>query len=225
MVKRLDECYGRLRDALKSLALLEDTILLFVTDHGCHFKTRNSEYKRSGHESSIRIPCVATGPGFDGGGRVRNLISLIDLPPTLLDAAGIGVPAHFQGRSACPIIWDKKAEWPDDVYVQISEDVIARTLRTDRFKYIVTGEGDPVKEPASGTYVETELYDLQADPYELYNLVRHESHSKLRDVMRKKLLARMEAAGEKIPAILPPDSLVKPGQKVLYDHELPAVER
>ncbi|MEG0902400.1 MAG: sulfatase-like hydrolase/transferase, partial [Clostridia bacterium] len=52
MCKKLDEAYGRIQDALKSLGLAEDTIVLFATDHGCHFKTRNGEYKRSGHESS-----------------------------------------------------------------------------------------------------------------------------------------------------------------------------
>ena len=86
MVKRLDEALGRLRDALKSLALSENTVLLFTSDHGCHFKTRNSEYKRSCHESSVHVPTALYGPGFEGGGRVDELVSLIDLPPTLLDA-------------------------------------------------------------------------------------------------------------------------------------------
>ena len=54
MIKRLDEAYGRLLDSLKSLGLLEDTIVLFTSDHACHFRTRNKEYKRSCHESSIR---------------------------------------------------------------------------------------------------------------------------------------------------------------------------
>ena len=64
MVKRLDEAYGRLHDALKSLELDDDTIVLFTSDHGCHFKTRNNEYKRSCHESSIRVPTVLAGLVF-----------------------------------------------------------------------------------------------------------------------------------------------------------------
>ena len=71
MVKRLDEALGRVMDALKSLGLADDTILLFTSDHGSHFKTRNAEYKRSGHESSVRVPTFLTGPGFLGGGQVR----------------------------------------------------------------------------------------------------------------------------------------------------------
>ena len=103
MVKRLDEAYGRLHDALKSLALADDTIVLFTSDHGCHFKTRNSEYKRSCHESSIRVPTVLTGPGFRGG-QLQELVSLIDLPPTLLDAAGLEIPDQMQGRSLMPLL-------------------------------------------------------------------------------------------------------------------------
>jgi arylsulfatase A-like enzyme len=92
MVKRLDEAFGRLLDAVKSLGLANDTIVLFTSDHACHFKTRNSEYKRSCHESSIRVPTALIGPGFDSRGQIRELVSLIDLPPTLLNAAGIHVP-------------------------------------------------------------------------------------------------------------------------------------
>ncbi|HUX22687.1 MAG TPA: sulfatase-like hydrolase/transferase, partial [Spirochaetia bacterium] len=59
MVKKLDEAFGRTMDALKSLSLLEDTIVWYTADHGCHFKTRNNEYKRSCHEASIHIPSAA----------------------------------------------------------------------------------------------------------------------------------------------------------------------
>ena len=113
MVKRLDEALGRLLDALKSLDLLDNTILLFTSDHGCHFKTRNAEYKRSCHESSIRIPTALHGPGFDAGGQLQQLISLVDLPPTLLDAAGIPVPKEMQGRSILPLTRGETEGWPE----------------------------------------------------------------------------------------------------------------
>ena len=104
MVKRLDDCLGRIRDALKSLGQLENTVILFLSDHGCHFKTRNGEYKRSGHEASIRIPMMAHGGPFTGGGRVDALASLVDVAPTLLDAAGVEPPAEMQGRSLLPLV-------------------------------------------------------------------------------------------------------------------------
>ena len=104
MIKRLDEAYGRLLDALKSLGLLEDTIVLFTSDHACHFRTRNREYKRSCHESSIRVPTVLTGGPFTGGGTLGELVSLVDLPPTLLDGAGLEIPDQMSGRSVLPIL-------------------------------------------------------------------------------------------------------------------------
>ena len=66
-VKRLDEGFGRILDVLKSLKLTDDTIVLYTADHANHFKTRNSEYKRSCHDNSLRIPGAATGPGLHGG--------------------------------------------------------------------------------------------------------------------------------------------------------------
>lgn len=199
MVKRLDEAYGRLHDALKSLNLDEDTIVLFTSDHGCHFKTRNGEYKRSCHESSIRVPTVLTGPGFRGGGQVSELVSLIDLPPTLLDAAGIDVPKHMQGRSLMSLLNGTSAEWPEDVFVQISEAQTGRAVRTKRWKYGV----DAPRESGIGsdTYVEQYLYDLQADPYELNNLVGHQSHASVAEVMSQRLVRRMREAGEDEPKI------------------------
>ncbi|MFW5883622.1 MAG: sulfatase-like hydrolase/transferase, partial [Verrucomicrobiota bacterium] len=98
MVKRIDEAFGRLMDALISRRLHKKTIILFTSDHGNHFKTRNIEYKRSAHEASIRVPCVLAGPGFRGGGQLESLTSLIDMPPTLLDAAGVSVPETMHGQ-------------------------------------------------------------------------------------------------------------------------------
>ena len=97
MVKRLDEALGRIRDALKSLDLADDTVILFTSDHGNHFKTRNKEYKRSCHESSVRVPTALCGPGFDGRGRVNELVSLLDLPPTLAGRGGHSRPRHDGG--------------------------------------------------------------------------------------------------------------------------------
>ena len=203
MVKRLDEAYGRLHDALKSLAMDEDTIVLFTSDHGCHFKTRNGEYKRSCHESSIRVPTAFTGPGFRGGGQLKELISLIDLPPTLLDAAGLELPEHMQGQSLMPLVRDNDADWPEEVFVQISEAQVGRAVRTQRWKYGVDAPEAHGKGVAGADqYEEQYLYDLQADPYELNNLIGLESHREVAQIMKERLLRRMQLAGEVPPSII-----------------------
>jgi arylsulfatase A-like enzyme len=221
MVKRLDEAYGRLLDALKSLNLMDNTIVLFTSDHGCHFKTRNNEYKRSCHESSIRVPTVFSGPGFRGGGHIHDLVSLIDLPPTLLDAAGIPVPEEMQGRSIMPLIrGGSDAERPDDIYVQISESHVGRALRTRRWKYAVTADDiEGNSGPGASAYAESHLYDLEVDPYELRNLIGSESHRELCDRLGARLVERMVAAGEPI-AEIHPASPARIMQAKLTDAEL-----
>ena len=202
LVKRLDEAFGRVLDALESLGLRENTIVLFTSDHGSHFKTRNNEYKRSCHESSIRVPTALQGPGFEGGGQIQQLISLVDLPPTLLDAAGLPVPPDMDGRSILPLIRRESVEWRDEVFVQISEAQVGRAVRTSRWKYSVSApDADGNAVSAVDHYVEEFLYDLKADPYELRNLIGLESHQKVAGVMRERLVRRMVEAGEAEPTI------------------------
>lgn len=229
MVRRLDEAFGRLLDALRSLNLLDDTIVLFTSDHGCHFKTRNAEYKRSCHEASIRVPTALRGPGFDGGGQIRELVSLIDLPPTLLDAAGLPVPPAMQGRSILALLRGAThpggypADWPDDVFVQISESQVGRAVRTRRWKYSVVAPGlDGNAAPAADAYTEEYLYDLLADPHELVNLAGAASHRAVADALRARLLARMVAAGEAAPTIAAAPPRDVPGQRRVLPEEVSA---
>lgn len=202
MVKRLDEALGRLLDALRSLGLREKTIVLFTSDHACHFKTRNSEYKRSCHDSSIRVPTALSGPGFEGGGQVRELVSLIDLPPTLLDVAGIPVPPKMQGRSILPLLSGGDHQWPEEVFVQISESEVGRAVRTHRWKYSVYApDKDGGRDSGSDHYAEEHLYDLKSDPHELADLIGTDSLADVTAVMRERLCRRMAEAGEPVPTI------------------------
>ena len=206
MVARLDEAFGRLCDALISLGLDDRTIVLFTSDHGCHFKTRNGEYKRSGHDASIHVPAVLQGPGFQGGGALPQLVSLVDLPPTLLQACGLPVPPSMQGRSILPLLRRDPAAtaaWPADVFVQISESQVGRAVRTRRWKYGVHApDRNGGRDPDASRYVEEYLYDLEADPYELTNLLGLESHAAVTAVLRERLLRRMAEAGEARPEIV-----------------------
>lgn len=207
MIKRIDEGLGRILDALTSLGQRENTILLFTSDHGNHFKTRNGEYKRSCHDASIRVPTVFAGPGFDGGGTVRRLTSLVDLPATLLDAAGLPVPDDAQGRSLLPLLRGSQQPWPEEVLVQISESQTGRAVRTRRWKYSVRcpdkdAAGNPVSRASAETYMDDCLYDLQADPWEMTNLAGYTSHQQVVKIMRERLVRRMTAIGETAPKFL-----------------------
>ncbi|MCY4021340.1 MAG: sulfatase-like hydrolase/transferase [Chloroflexi bacterium] len=220
MVKRLDEALGRLIDALISLDMLDNTVILFTSDHGCHFRTRNAEYKRSPHESSIRVPTAFYGGPFVGGGRISQLVSLIDLPPTLLDAAGIVVPDHMRGRSILPLVRGDDVEWPDEVFLQMSESQLGRAIRSKRWKYAVSApEKSGWDDAGSDSYVESELYDLFADPEELRNLAGYESHRDLCDGLRARLIKRMILAGEDEPVIEPAPLQPGAGQQLVVSAE------
>jgi arylsulfatase A-like enzyme len=200
MIKRLDEAFGRLLDVLTSLSLADDTIVVFTSDHGNHFRTRNAEYKRSCHESSVHVPLAACGPGFNAGGRIERLVSLVDLAPTILDAAGIAIPPTMQGHSAMPLLRREETEWQDDVFIQISEAQVGRAIRTKRWKYSVSAPGlDGNTVPDAAEYAEEFLYDLDADPYELTNLIGYDSHLEVASRMRARLLDRIRAVEGKTP--------------------------
>ncbi len=191
--ERLDECYGRVLGALDAAGILDETVVLFVSDHGSHFRTRNGEYKRSCHESSVRVPMVFRGPGFDGGNRVSTPVSLLDVPPTLLDAAGIDVPEPMAGESILPFVGDGPE--PDRaVFIQTSEAQVGRALRTDRWKYSVYApDADSHETPQPDEYVERYLYDLAADPYEETNLVGRADYEDVATDLRRRLRERVEA--------------------------------
>lgn len=221
MVKRLDEAYGRLLDALESLGLADNTIVLFTSDHGNHFKTRNDEYKRSVHDASLRVPTVFTGPGFVGGRQVQELVSILDLHATLLEAAGLEVPDYVQGRSIFPLLRGDGVGWHNEVFFQISESEVGRGLRTKRWKYgVVAPDADPWNASFSHRYVEAYLYDLKHDPYELFNLAGQASHHDISHQLRARLLQRMREAGEPEAVIEPAPPRPRYGQREVLPGDL-----
>lgn len=205
MIKRLDEALGRTMDALESLGMAENTIVAFISDHGCHFKTRNGEYKRSAHESSIRVPFAIWGPKWNGGGERLEAANLVDLMPTLLDSAGIDIPESVEGRSLLPLTRNETEGWPEETFVQTGDNFMSpgRVIRTNRWKYAVAASDDYRGKPHADVYEEAFLYDLQTDPYELANLVDRESHEPVREEMRRRMLDYIQRIEGQAPKIQP----------------------
>lgn len=201
-INALDTGLGRIREELKARGLDENTLVIYTSDHACHFKTRNGEYKRSCHDNAIRIPMIACGPGFQGGKVVSGLASLIDAPSTVLVAAGVKPPAHMRGRPLQDLIAGRK-DWPQEVFIQISESQCGRAIRTDNWKYGVNAPDKTGGDPSSDVYEEQYLYNLEEDPHERSNLVRNPDFVEVRKQLAETLKRRMVAVGEKEPVINP----------------------
>jgi len=203
-INSLDMNLGRIRDELDRLGMAEDTLIIYTSDHGSHFRTRNGEYKRSCHEGCIRVPMIACGPGFSGGEVVPEPASLIDIPPTILTAGGAAVPGSMRGRALQALPGGAPSDWPQEAFVQISESQVGRAIRTLKWKYsVVAPDADGWQDAGSDRYVEEFLYDLESDPHERNNLVREPHLAQVRVDLSTRLKARMVAAGESEPVIDP----------------------
>jgi len=204
----LDHNLGRIRSELAKLGMADNTVIIYTSDHGSHFFTRNIEYKRACHDACTRIPMIACGPGFKGGKVIDQLVSLIDIPPTFLACAGIPQPTTFRGRPLQELANGAANNRPDEIFMQISESFVARAIRTRKWKYCVwvpeeSQWGLGRIQAGSDTYHERYLYDLEADPHERNDLVRDPAHAAVRAELAETLKRRMAQAGEDVPEILP----------------------
>jgi uncharacterized sulfatase len=192
----IDTNVGKLLDALRARGRFDEALIVYASDHGSHFRTRNLEYKRSCHDASIRVPLVVHGPGFAGGVRSDRLVTHLDLLPTIVTAAG-GEDPHLAGRPLQQAV--DSGDWRDEVLVQISESQIGRALRTNTHTYAAAAPGrNPLRghlAPAADTYVETHCYDLVADPFQRRNLSGGRESEALRRTLAERLadaIARVE---------------------------------
>lgn len=199
----IDASVGRVRKILEEESLADNTIFIFISDHGCHFMTRNQEYKRSTHNSSVRIPLIIQGPGFEGAQQIPELFGIINVAPTLLEAAGVKVPASMKGKSVLPLLNDTRAreEWPNKELIQISESMTGRAIRTPDWTYCIADPTGSTKTSASNNYHEYQMYDQRADPHELVNLAGRKEYREMADKLREELKTLIIASGELEPEI------------------------
>ncbi len=199
-INRIDYNLGRIVEKLKEKNVFDDTVIVYSSDHSCHFKTRNIEYKRSCHDNSIHIPLVICGGQFSGGKTDSRLVSLIDIPATLLGIARIETPENYDGYDL-----QNTENTRECVYVQISESQCGRAIRTNKYKYSVSIPSMAIgmSKKNSKVYFEDFLYDLESDPNEKNNLIRNKKYAKVRALLKDMLLTEMEKAEGKRAIILP----------------------
>ncbi len=177
-VTGVDRQVGRVRRILQETGLADNTILMFISDHACHFKTRNTEYKRSPQEGSIHVPLIVEGPGFNRSLQISELVSQVDYMPSMLHAVGLEAPDSVQGHNFLPLLDGHNEGWRNEVYFEMREFVNGRGLRTPQFSYAAMAPKQPGWRAAESAekYVEYAMYDLYADPYQLVNLAGRGSY-------------------------------------------------
>ena len=124
-------------------------------------------------------------------GRTDRLVSLIDLPPTLLTAAGIPVPENFDGIAL------QSGKERDCVFAQISESHNGRCVITKQYTYSISSGDDY----STDNYKDDYLYDRKKDKGERHNLINSRRYAEVKEEMRKLLVREMKKAGERAPVI------------------------
>lgn len=207
----LDENLGRIIDALKEKGIYENTVILYTSDHGSHFRTRNrddhlngfDDYKRSCHDSCLQVPLIMAGPGVAMGRVAEEVVSTAGITKTILALAGIEAGDEMAGENLAAIGNGEQGVCDNEAFAQISESRVGRCLRTERYLYSVYAPGKHGnREMESDVYHGDFLYDLEDDPYQRNNLIDATEYRGVRLELAQRLLRQMAKAGEKIPQII-----------------------
>jgi N-acetylglucosamine-6-sulfatase len=188
MLAAVDESLGRMLEVLEEQGKLENTVVVVTSDHGFFYGEHGlSEERRLAYEESIRIPLVVRYPPLvEAGSTIDSMVTTLDLAPTCLELGEVP-PVPLDGRSLLPLFRGDTAGWRDAFFVEYYSDIVFprivnmgyEAVRTGRYKLIHYRELEGMDE----------LYDLEADPYEMTNLIDSEDHASA----RQELYSRLEA--------------------------------
>ncbi|NOZ39248.1 MAG: sulfatase [Planctomycetes bacterium] len=192
----VDAQVGVLLEAVDRLDLWDNTIVIFISDHGYHLGEHGGFWhKLSLFEESARVPMIVYAPGMKAGGQACNsLVELIDLYPTLIEMCGLRSPVKLDGVNLAPLLDDPTKTVKEAAYTVIARDqspahnharknsYLGRSVRTDRWRYT---EWD-------GGRHGTELYDHHSDPHEMVNLANDAQHAATRSHLHQLLVKSQE---------------------------------
>jgi uncharacterized sulfatase len=162
-VSFVDAQVGKLVEALEKNDLLENTIIVFWSDHGYFLGEKGLWYKRKNFERSVKVPLIIAGYGVEQGNTVvAQPVELLDLYPTLVETSGHPVPTDLDGSSLLPFLVNNTVVWDKPAISQVfhAPDAQGYSIRTNRWRYTEWMGGEAGRE----------LYDHDVDPDEITNL-------------------------------------------------------
>jgi arylsulfatase A-like enzyme len=202
VIAGVDDNLGRILKTLDELNLADNTVVIYTSDNGFYLGEHGLGDKRSAYDESMRIPFLVRYPRLGVKGKtVDEMVLNIDVATTLLDFAGLTVPSEMQGRSWRPLLTGNRGEWRQAFFY---EYFFERNFATPTVLAVRTASAKLIKYPGHDDW--SELFDLQADPYEMKNQANDPAHKKLREAMEEEFAKQQKAAGFKVP-----DYADKPG--------------
>jgi iduronate 2-sulfatase len=167
----MDAQAGRVLDELDKLGLTQNTIVVFMSDHGYMLGQHQTWQKMVLFEEGCRVPFMIATPDMTKGQVSRALIESIDLYPTLAELCNLTPPKELEGRSLAPVLHDPAATFKTAAFTQVTRHRAGagggRSVRTDHFRYTEWNEGEEG----------AELYDQESDPHEYVNLSNDPAHA------------------------------------------------
>lgn len=186
----VDAQVGLLLDALRRNDLMDNTIIVFWSDHGYFLGEKGLWYKRKAFERSARMPLIIAAPGLSAGQSTAQPVELLDLYPTLADLCGLKPPANLEGQSLRPLLANPASEdWDKPAVTQVwhSPTAWGYSIRTKRYRYTEWLEGQAGRE----------LYDHASDPDEISNLASDPQHAPTVAELSQQLASYVQLKPEK----------------------------
>lgn len=193
----VDESVSRVLDYLKENGLEENTLVMYMGDNGFSFGEHGLIDKRHAYEESMRVPMMVKCPSIiKPGTSAAALVMNIDVGPTLLEYAGVKVPAHMQGRSFLNVLNGKTQQHHDKIFYEyyweyhFPQTPTMFAVRSGKYKYI----------HYYGLWTQNELYDLEKDPFEMNNLIADPQYAQMSKDMSAQIFEWLkDSNGMQIP--------------------------
>lgn len=199
----LDDVIGKLLDDLKRRQLAENTVIIYAADHGLLMGEYGMGGKALLYDLASKIPCFIHDPSVPEqlrGRQVDNLVSSIDIPCTILDYAGVEAPVDdfsffMYGKSLRPLVEGKDVEWRDELFLESlytgRDTPFQEGIRRGKWKYIRMYDGKTGYDEADVDFRNRKpefemLFDLEADPEEMNNLVETHADSEILADLRER---------------------------------------
>ena len=213
-VSYTDAQIGILLNALDSLKILDNTIIVLWGDHGWHLGDHDLWNKHTDFENATNAPLIISAPGMKPG-KTNSLSELVDIFPTLCDLSGIPVPNGLDGNSLVPVMRDKHtkiksfaiSQYPRNISKEAIKkpgmkngNIMGYSLRTARYRYTLwMSEGFRTYDSFSEDRVyASELYDYKKDPLEKVNVADEKAYAKVSKELKKKMLTYFKAQKESL---------------------------